>query len=105
MEILKEGLVTLGIGMGTVFAVLIMLFLILKLMGYVSVRLSDRGAHPAVVPVADEPVSEPEQDDGCELAAVISAAISAYCASESGVNPSRLRIRSIRRATKWDGSR
>ena len=108
-EVLQTGLLVFALGMGMVFAVLFVIFVVLKIMGFVAVSITKKAKPapaPAVaaapVPVAAAPA--PASNDS-EIAAVISAAIAAYCAGEPGANPSRLKVRSIRRATKWDGSK
>lgn len=98
----KAGLNTL-IGMGTVFAVLILISLIIACFGFIpkiqaafakkeeKPEAPKTPAAPAVVPAAPEPV---EEADDTELVAVIAAAIAAY---EGSTNTEGFVVRSIRR--------
>lgn len=104
-EKLNEGLVTLVLGMGTVFAVLIFLWVIIALVGKIlgaatKSKAPKKAAEPAPVPAAvSEPV--PEVESGIsdeELVAVMAAAIAAF----GGENAPRMRIRSVRRSTNWN---
>ncbi|MDD6262501.1 MAG: OadG family protein [Clostridiales bacterium] len=104
-EKLNAGLVTLVLGMGTVFAVLIFLWVIIALVGKIlgaatKGKAPKKAAEPASVPAA---VSEPapEVESGIsdeELVAVMAAAIAAF----GGENAPRMRIRSVRRSTNWN---
>lgn len=104
-EKLNAGLVTLVLGMGTVFAVLIFLWVIIALVGKIlgaatKSKAPKKAAEPAPVPAA---VSEPapEVESGIsdeELVAVMAAAIAAF----GGENAPRMRIRSVRRSTNWN---
>ncbi len=104
-EKLNAGLVTLVLGMGTVFAVLIFLWVIIALVGKIlgaatKSKAPKKAAEPAPAPAA---VSEPapEVESGIsdeELVAVMAAAIAAF----GGENAPRMRIRSVRRSTNWN---
>lgn len=104
-EKLNAGLVTLVLGMGTVFAVLIFLWVIIALVGKIlgaatKSKAPKKAAESAPVPAA---VSEPapEVESGIsdeELVAVMAAAIAAF----GGENAPRMRIRSVRRSTNWN---
>ena len=96
----KAGLNTL-IGMGTVFAVLILISLIIALFGLIpkiQAAFSDKGEEQKKPEVVNAPVVTPavveEEDDDTELVAVIAAAIAAY---EGSTNTDGFVVRSIRR--------
>ncbi|MCR5458834.1 MAG: OadG family protein [Acetatifactor sp.] len=96
----KAGLNTL-IGMGTVFAVLILISLIIALFGLIpkiQAAFSEKEEEPKKPVVAQTPVAAPtiaeEEDDDTELVAVIAAAIAAY---EGSTNTDGFVVRSIRR--------
>lgn len=98
----KAGLNTL-LGMGTVFAVLIFISIIISLFGFIpKIEAAFRKPKEAPVsaPVEAPPIEEivPETDD-LELIAVISAAIASY----EGTNTDGFVVRSIRRrpSNKW----
>ena len=96
----KAGLNTL-IGMGTVFAVLILISLIIACFGFIpkiqaafakKEEVPEAPAAPAVVQTAPE--APAEEEDDTELVAVIAAAIAAY---EGSTNTEGFVVRSIRR--------
>ena len=99
----KAGLNTL-LGMGTVFAVLIFLALVISSMKYIPAiidKLTKKQEAPAAapVPVVEEVVTVDETDD-LELIAVITAAI----AAQEGTSTDGFVVRSIRRrpSNKWN---
>lgn len=106
-EKLNEGLITLVLGMGTVFAVLIFLWFIIAVVGKIlgaatKSKAPKKAAEPVSAPVPAA-VSEPapEVESGIsdeELVAVMAAAIAAF----GGENAPRMRIRSVRRSTNWN---
>ncbi len=100
----KAGLNTL-LGMGTVFAVLILISLIIGCFGFIpkwQAKFAKKPAPVEVGPSAVEetaPVAEEDLTDDCELVAVIAAAIAA---SEGAASTDGFVVRSIRRAgNKW----
>jgi len=100
----KAGLNTL-LGMGTVFAVLILISLIIGCFGFIPKWQAKFAKKPAVAEarpsaVAETaPVAEEDLTDDCELVAVIAAAIAA---SEGAASTDGFVVRSIRRAgNKW----
>ena len=87
--------------MGTVFAVLILISLIIALFGLIpkiQAAFSDKGEEQKKPEVVNAPVVTPavveEEDDDTELVAVIAAAIAAY---EGSTNTDGFVVRSIRR--------
>jgi len=102
LEKIYEGLSVLGIGMGTVFSVLLILMAIISLMRLAmkliskSPTVKPAAVIPSPVPViaANKSVSDEE------LIAVMSAALAAYSASEN-IPAQRLVVRSVRRITNW----
>ena len=99
----KAGLNTL-LGMGTVFAVLIFLALVISSMKYIPAiidKLTKKQEAPAAAPapVVEEVVTVDETDD-LELIAVITAAI----AAQEGTSTDGFVVRSIRRrpSNKWN---
>lgn len=101
----KAGMNTL-MGMGTVFAVLIFISLLISCFKYISVFENKAKAKAAAsaptaapAPVAAAPVEEEELVDDLELVAVIMAAI----AASEGTSTDGLVVRSIKRApgAKW----
>ena len=99
----KAGLNTL-LGMGTVFAVLIFLALVISSMKYIPViidKFTKKQEAPAAAPapVVEEVVTVDETDD-LELIAVITAAI----AAQEGTSTDGFVVRSIRRhpSNKWN---
>lgn len=105
-KMVKAGMNTL-MGMGTVFAVLIFISILIGGFKYISVyenRMKEKSAPAASEPVAPPAAvvaAEPEVDlvDDLELVAVITAAI----AASQGTSADGLVVRSIRRASaaKW----
>ncbi|MBR4940444.1 MAG: OadG family protein [Clostridia bacterium] len=106
-----EGAITLVLGMGTVFAVLIFLWVIIAAVGAViggtnKPKKKASEPAPAAVPApapAPAPVAAPApavQTDlsEAELVAVMTAAIAAF----GGESSTRIRIRSVRRTTNWN---
>ena len=99
----KAGLNTL-LGMGTVFAVLIFLALVISMMKYIPVvldKLTKKEVAPvAPAPVVEEPVAEENVADDLELIAVITAAI----AAQEGTSTDGFVVRSIRRrpSNNWN---
>lgn len=89
------GQVTL-LGMGTVFAVLILLWGVIELLHFALSRTTNKKAPAPVSETAAPPVkAAPKTDDG-ELVAVIAAAI----AAAEGVSPTSFRVVSFKRANK-----
>ena len=93
----KAGMNTL-IGMGTVFAVLILISLIIACFGFIP-KIQDAFAKKEAPKAPETPVSAPVQaveseTDDTELVAVIAAAIAAY---EGSTNTDGFVVRSIRR--------
>ncbi len=111
-EMMKDAMLNTVLGMGTVFVVLILIAFIISLFQFIPAlqeKFSKKKAAPvpktAAAPAAPAPVQKQEapQEDGCELAAVIAAAIAAY-EGEAGqaVNPGDLVVRSIKkRSGRW----
>ncbi len=107
MEKLIYGLKVTGLGIGTVFAVLIFLWFVLSLMQLVyksknssnSAEQEKKTSPVANVPVSVQPIFESDEDDN-ELVAVIMAAV--YAAS--GAVPGSLRMVSCkkRQKTPWN---
>lgn len=106
----RAGLNTL-MGMGTVFAVLILISVIISCMRFIPMlqeKLTKKPVKEAETVVAPRavqtftpaPVEEEDLSDDCELAAVIAAAIAA---SQEAVSADGFVVRSIRRASgsKW----
>ena len=97
------------IGMGTVFAVLILISVIIACFGFIpkiqamftkKADKTEATASAATAPVATASVVEEEElADDTELVAVIAAAIAAY----EGTSADGFRVRSIKRANtkKW----
>ena len=108
-EIMSKGGSTLLIGMGTVFAVLIVLWLAVALMGRVLGAATKKSAPavpakapaPAPVPAPVAPAPVVEDAISPEVIAAISAAIAQF----EGPAAPRLVIRSVRRSTQWNGGR
>lgn len=106
-EKLSEGVMTLLIGMGTTFAVLIVLWFLVAMMGRIISSMNKKQADviPAQPETAPEPVltaaEEPEETVTPELIAVLSAAIAAC----EGPDAPRMTIRSVHRTTRWNGGR
>ena len=106
---MSEGAITLVLGMGTVFAVLIFLWIIIAAVGK-AIGVTQKTAEkkvakpepaPASAPVAAPAPVAPVQSDlsEAELVAVMTAAIAAF-GGESAAT--RIRIRSVRRTTNWN---
>ena len=102
-KIQQAGMNTL-LGMGTTFAVLILLALVIALFGKVvggafSNKAASKAAQPAPAPVAAAPVAEEAEElaDDMELVAVIAAAIAAFEGAES---TDGFVVRSIRKARR-----
>ena len=109
-EKISEGVMTLIIGMGTVFVVLIVLWLLVALMGRIITAMNGKKA--STVPAPKAPVPEPVREVPAaaeaagetvspELLAVLSAAVAEF----EGPGSPRLVIRSVRRTTQWNGGR
>ena len=97
----KAALNTL-MGMGTVFAVLILISLLISLFKYINKLEAKVNKKPAVseAPAPSAPViAEPAEEltDDYELVAVISAAI----AASEGTSADGFVVRSIKKRTKW----
>ena len=107
---MTEGAITLVLGMGTVFAVLVFLWVIIALVGKAigaANKPAKKEAAPAPVAApapapspAPAPAPAPVQTDlsEAELVAVMTAAIAAF----GGESQTRIRIRSVRRTTNWN---
>ena len=102
-KIQQAGMNTL-LGMGTTFAVLILLALVIALFGKVvggasNKKAASKPAQPAPAPVAAAPVAEEAEElaDDMELVAVITAAIAAFEGTES---TDGFVVRSIRKARR-----
>ena len=102
-KIQQAGMNTL-LGMGTTFAVLILLALVIALFGKVvggasNKKAASKPAQPAPAPVAAAPVAEEAEElaDDMELVAVIAAAIAAFEGTES---TDGFVVRSIRKARR-----
>lgn len=106
---MAEGAITLVLGLGTVFAVLIFLWVIIALVGK-AIGATNKPAKKEVAPavpapapapaLAPAPAPAPVQTDlsEAELVAVMTAAIAAF----GGESQTRIRIRSVRRTTNWN---
>lgn len=107
-ELMTNAALNTLLGMGTVFIVLILIAWIINCFKYISVfekKMADKKAKKnpapaaAPAPVAQAPVVEAEEEDDCELVAVIAAAIAA---SEGAASTDGFVVRSIkRRSSKW----
>ena len=109
MTTFSEALVNTGLGMGTVFVVLILISFLISLLKYVPMLFDNKkkkAAEPAAK--ADAPVKKAEpvpapvveaKSDDAQIVAVIAAAIAAQMTEETGtvVNPDELVIRSIKK--------
>ena len=94
----KAALNTL-IGMGTVFAVLILISIIIACFGLIpkiqaAFAKKEEAPNVPVTPAVVAPAQTVEEDDDTELVAVIAAAIAAY---EGSTNTDGFVVRSIRR--------
>ena len=101
----NAGLNTL-MGMGVVFAVLILISFVIRAFGIVNKVENRKKAEKALIegpaaPVTPAPAAEEEEEtDDLELVAVIAAAIAAY----EGTTPEGIQVRSIRKvssAKQW----
>ena len=100
-DLMEKAALNTAIGMGTVFAVLILISLIIACFGFIPAiqaafaKKKEAPAAPVEAPVV-APVPEPVQEeaDDTELVAVIAAAIAAY---EGSTNTEGFVVRSIRR--------
>lgn len=109
-ELMTKAALNTLIGMGTVFAVLILISLIISCFGIIP-KLQDKFSKKsqpkeAVVkePVIEQIIEKEELTDDLELVAVITAAVAATIAAEEGKSSSEgFRVRSIKRANtnKW----
>ena len=102
----KAGMNTL-IGMGTVFAVLILISLIISCFTFISKfekQKKQEAPAPAVAaPVVEQTAADEELSDDTELVAVIAAAIAAY---EGAASTDGFVVRSIRKSnkSKWQNA-
>ncbi len=104
-EILKKAGLNTLLGMGTVFAVLIFICLIISLFKYISVfenafkKQPKEAQRPIEEPAAEAETDDLDETDDTELAAVIAAAIAEY----EGTAADGFVVRSIRRrpSNKW----
>ena len=110
-EIMSEGASTLVIGMGTVFAVLIVLWAAIALMGRILGAANKKSAPavpkaaPAPAPVSAPKPAAPAPVVSDAISPEVIAAISAAIAQFEGPAAPRLVIRSVRRSTQWNGGR
>ena len=97
-EILKLAAVDTVLGMGTVFAVLIIISLCIWALG-VAFKQEEPKAAAAAAPVA--PKAQASNDADAEIVAAISAAISQYMRNQYGesVDEGQYIVRNIRRAS------
>jgi len=107
-ERMLEGLKTTFLGMGVVFAILILLWLLLELFGKIFGKKQNVKSAPAEeetesVAISDtitESVTDEESENEEEIAAAITAAITAYLMSESGEAPAKgFKVVSFKKAT------
>lgn len=102
----KAGMNTL-IGMGTVFAVLILISLIISCFTFISKfekqKKQEAPAPVAAAPVVEQTAADEELSDDTELVAVIAAAIAAY---EGAASTDGFVVRSIRKSnkSKWQNA-
>ncbi len=101
---MPEALINTGLGMGTVFIVLILISFIIYLLGFVPVLLERKSKEEEAAPVAaptSTPVEAPvatQTTDDTQLVAVIMAAIEASMEAEGTPVPTGgLVIRSIKK--------
>ncbi len=80
-------------GLITVFVVLICLILIIKLMGFLMMKVTERKAVPAAVPAPGVPQGTAAPGDKQKLVAAVAAAI----AEDMGTDVNHLKIHSIRK--------
>lgn len=105
-EILFKALMNTLIGMGTVFAVLILISLIISCFTLISKFESKQKKEepaPAAAPVVQQIETREELSDDTELVAVIAAAIAAY---EGAASTDGFVVRSIRKSnkSKWQNA-
>ena len=97
------GLSVMIVGMAIVFAVLILLWAILELFGFVSKKIGKKAGAPAQIPQnetkAEDPVSEnTEEESEEEMVAAITAAISAVLEKPL----SGFRVVSFKKRNNWN---
>ena len=103
MEKTETGLITILLGLGTVFVVLILLIFVVNLLKNI-VQEKKEAVEPAKITpaVQEEPkIEETSKEDELQLIAVIAAALNAYLGEEKA---SYLRVRSIRRIASADNN-
>lgn len=107
-EIMAKAGMNTVIGMGTVFAVLILISLIISCFTLVSKfeakqKKEEPAAPAAPAPVVEQTAAKEELSDDTELVAVIAAAIAAY---EGAANTDGFVVRSIRKSnkSKWQNA-
>lgn len=109
-ELMKNAALNTVIGMGTVFAVLILISLIIacfslisKAQGRQKKEETAASAPKAAAPVVKQPAASEELADDTELAAVIAAAVAAY---EGAGSTDGFVVRSIRKSnkSKWQNA-
>lgn len=105
-EILFKALMNTVIGMGTVFAVLILISLIIScftLISKVEKKEKKEEPAPAAAPVVQQIAAKEELSDDTELVAVIAAAVAAY---EGAASTDGFVVRSIRKSnkSKWQNA-
>lgn len=101
-EILKLAAVDTVLGMGTVFAVLIIISLFIWAIG-VAFKQEDskKAAAPAAAAAAAAPKAEAADDADAEIVAAISAAISQFIKNQYGedIDEGQYIVRNVRRAS------
>lgn len=105
-EIMFKALMNTVIGMGTVFAVLILISLIISCFTLISKFESKQKKEepaPVAAPVVEQTVPQEELSDDTELVAVIAAAVAAY---EGAASTDGFVVRSIRKSnkSKWQNA-
>lgn len=106
-EIMFKALMNTVIGMGTVFAVLILISLIISCFTLISKFESKQKKKeepaPAAAPVVEQIAAKEELSDDTELVAVIAAAVAAY---EGAASTDGFVVRSIRKSnkSKWQNA-
>ncbi len=105
-EIMFKALMNTVIGMGTVFAVLILISLIISCFTLISKFESKQKKEepaPAAAPVVEQIAAKEELSDDTELVAVIAAAVAAY---EGAASTDGFVVRSIRKSnkSKWQNA-
>lgn len=98
-EILKIAAIDTVLGMGTVFAVLIIISLCIWALGVAFKQEEPKAAAAAAAPAA--PKAQASNDADAEIVAAISAAISQYMRNQYGesVDEGQYIVRNIRRAS------